>query len=355
MCPEESRQGTVIETLGRRRGEMPHAWSPRQGADAARVPGARARPDRFRARVPDLTRGEAIVSHVFDDWRPGAGSIPARQRRADLRRRRRRGGLRAVQPAGPRRVLHHARNARLRRHDRRRPQQGQRPRRQVRGEEAHQHARLRLRRERRPHAAVAAQRWRRRSSSSTTTNWSRSRPRASACASATSRSTTASVRCTEGGADLSTSSRPRSAPGGWHTPRYGSRRSAPRRGSGGRFPRWNRTSTRHQCAQRPVPSTTTRTRSSMNFAEADHNDHWCALPELRTNRGLGGTTHGPRRRSRHRPAIAELIARRYPEGGSCWEKNSAKSFDEDQPSRSVVRPDRRQRPFSPTAVTSFAR
>jgi GTP-binding protein len=70
--------GRVIEYLGRRRGEMTHMepfgehtriefLCPSRGLIGART------------AMMTLSQGEAILSHVFDQWRPDGGPIPQRQ------------------------------------------------------------------------------------------------------------------------------------------------------------------------------------------------------------------------------------------------------------------------------------
>jgi len=77
----EAHVGTVIENLGKRKGEM-MAMSP--GQDSVRteflVP-ARGLIG-FRTEFLTATRGEGVLNHTFDSWQPYKGPIPGRQRGA---------------------------------------------------------------------------------------------------------------------------------------------------------------------------------------------------------------------------------------------------------------------------------
>ncbi len=77
--PGESA-GKVIEYLGRRRGEMTHMEPMGPGGAHARI--EFLVPSRgligARTALMTLTRGEAILSHVFEAWRPDQGPIPRR-------------------------------------------------------------------------------------------------------------------------------------------------------------------------------------------------------------------------------------------------------------------------------------
>jgi GTP-binding protein len=74
--PKESA-GRIIEYLGRRRGEMLH-MEPLGGLTKVEF----AIPARgligARTALLTLSQGEAILSHVFEDWRPDGGKIPRR-------------------------------------------------------------------------------------------------------------------------------------------------------------------------------------------------------------------------------------------------------------------------------------
>jgi GTP-binding protein len=51
----------------------------RQGPRAPRIPHPGARPDRLPGRIPDLTRGTGMASHIFDDYGPMAGIMAERR------------------------------------------------------------------------------------------------------------------------------------------------------------------------------------------------------------------------------------------------------------------------------------
>ena len=77
--PSESA-GKVIEYLGRRRGEMLHMGPIGKSGEHTRV--EFRVPSRgligARTALMTLSRGEAILSHVFDSWQPDQGPIPRR-------------------------------------------------------------------------------------------------------------------------------------------------------------------------------------------------------------------------------------------------------------------------------------
>jgi GTP-binding protein len=77
--PTESA-GKVIEYLGRRRGEMAEMYP--MGADGTHTRIEFKVPSRgligARTALMTLTRGEAILSHVFEAWEPDQGRIPRR-------------------------------------------------------------------------------------------------------------------------------------------------------------------------------------------------------------------------------------------------------------------------------------
>ena len=76
--PTESA-GKVIEYLGRRRGEMVE-MHPMGTGDHTRVEFTVPARGLIGARTAlmTLTRGEAVLSHIFDSWRPDQGTIPRR-------------------------------------------------------------------------------------------------------------------------------------------------------------------------------------------------------------------------------------------------------------------------------------
>jgi GTP-binding protein len=76
--PTESA-GKVIEYLGKRRGEMSH-MGPMGSGEHTKVEFTVPARGLIGARTAlmTLTRGEAILSHVFDSWQPDQGRIPRR-------------------------------------------------------------------------------------------------------------------------------------------------------------------------------------------------------------------------------------------------------------------------------------
>jgi GTP-binding protein len=72
--------GKVIEYLGRRRGEMSEMHPMGPGGEHTRVEFSVPARGLIGARTAlmTLTRGEAILSHVFEAWRPDQGRIPRR-------------------------------------------------------------------------------------------------------------------------------------------------------------------------------------------------------------------------------------------------------------------------------------
>jgi GTP-binding protein len=72
--------GKVIEYLGRRRGEMVHMEPNLAGGEHTRVDFLCPARGLIGARTAlmTLSRGEAILSHVFDSWQPDGGKIPRR-------------------------------------------------------------------------------------------------------------------------------------------------------------------------------------------------------------------------------------------------------------------------------------
>ena len=79
--PTESA-GKVIEYLGRRRGEMDHMGPIGDGGEDGHTRIEFVVPARgligARTALMTLTRGEAILSHVFESWQPDQGRIPRR-------------------------------------------------------------------------------------------------------------------------------------------------------------------------------------------------------------------------------------------------------------------------------------
>jgi GTP-binding protein len=77
--PTESA-GKVIEYLGRRRGEMDHMGPLGLSGEHTKIEFIVPARGLIGARTAlmTLTRGEAILSHVFDSWQPDGGRIPRR-------------------------------------------------------------------------------------------------------------------------------------------------------------------------------------------------------------------------------------------------------------------------------------
>ena len=144
-CAEEFT-GAVIAAVGERKGELKH-----MGKHGDRVRLEFTIPSRgllgFRLEFLTLTKGTALMNHLFDQYGPHRGPAPEPdQGRDDRQGGRRSHRLRARPPRRPRHLLRQARRQGLRRPDLRRTGQGRRhghP--AVREEAPDQHARLRLR------------------------------------------------------------------------------------------------------------------------------------------------------------------------------------------------------------------
>lgn len=68
---EEEHQGGVMEALGLRKGGgAGYVHKDGRSGVPYRVPHPGSRPDRFPGRVVNLTRGNGLMSHVFDEYAP---------------------------------------------------------------------------------------------------------------------------------------------------------------------------------------------------------------------------------------------------------------------------------------------
>ena len=154
--PSESI-GAVIEKLGSRKGEF-----------VEMLPvGSRTRatffvPERglfgYRNEFLTDTKGEGIMSSVFERYEPCKGEVSRRGTGSLVAWEHRRGRhLRPLQRAGARHALHRPRHPGLRRHGRRpEPQERGHPRQRLPPQAAHQHARRRQRRGPAPHPAAGS-------------------------------------------------------------------------------------------------------------------------------------------------------------------------------------------------------
>ena len=183
-CAEEFT-GAVIAAVGERKGELKH-----MGKHGDRVRLEFTIPSRgllgFRLEFLTLTKGTALMNHLFDQYGPHRGpAAEPDEGRDDRQGGRRRDRLRPRPAGGPRHLLRQAGRQGLRGPDRRRAGQGRRhghP--AVREEAPDEHARLGLRHGDQADARRASSTSSRRSSGSTTTSSSRSPRPPSASASA---------------------------------------------------------------------------------------------------------------------------------------------------------------------------
>ena len=142
---DEDHQGGVMESLGRRKGELKDMANDGRGRVRIEYRVSARGLIGFQSEFMNATRGTGLQSHIFDGYAPLAGDIPDRHNGVLISQRTRpcRGVL-AVLAAGTRPHVRLARRSGVRRHDHRHPLARERSRREPdQDQEAHQHPRRR--------------------------------------------------------------------------------------------------------------------------------------------------------------------------------------------------------------------